>query len=82
MSVTVKNLTSPLRSTLTLTFLSKGVTPTIGGKSADFAILKSNPLDDIKNLSSVEEVFLMGQHIDRGSDESNKTYSQIKPAQF
>ena len=52
------------------------------GKSADFAILKSNPLDDIKNLSSVEEVFLMGQHIDRGSDESNKTYSQIKPAQF
>jgi imidazolonepropionase-like amidohydrolase len=52
------------------------------GKSADFAILKSNPLDDIKNLSSVEEVFLMGQHIDRGSDESNKTYSQRKPAQF
>ena len=52
------------------------------GKSADFAILKSNPLDDIKNLSSVDEVFLMGQHIDRGSDESNKTYSQIKPAQF
>ena len=38
------------------------------------------PLDDIKNLSSVEEVFLMGQHIERGSDESNKTYSQIKPA--
>ena len=26
------------------------------GKSADFAILKSNPLDDIKNLSSVDEV--------------------------
>ena len=52
------------------------------GKSADFAILKSNPLDDIKNLSSVDEVFLMGQHIDRGSDESNKTYSQRKPAQF
>jgi imidazolonepropionase-like amidohydrolase len=52
------------------------------GKSADFAILKSNPLDDIQNLSTVKEVFLMGQHIKRGSDESNKTYSQVKPGQF
>jgi len=52
------------------------------GKSADFAILKNNPLDDIKNLSTVKDVFLMGQHIKRGSDESNKTYSQVKPAKF
>ena len=66
--------------------MALGLGDTVGsiekGKSADFAILKNNPLDDIKNLSTVEEVFLMGQHIDRGSDESNKTYSQIKPAQF
>ena len=66
--------------------MALGLGDTVGsiekGKSADFAILKNNPLDDIKNLSTVKEVFLMGQHIQRGSDESNKTYSQIKPEQL
>tara|TARA_Y100001970_G_scaffold100111_1_gene125820 strand:- start:9167 stop:10504 length:1338 start_codon:yes stop_codon:yes gene_type:complete len=49
------------------------------GKSADFAILEKNPIEDIKNLNTVSEVFLMGQSIKRGSDESNNSYIQKSP---
>ncbi len=35
------------------------------GKSADFIILSDNPLDDIRNTRSIEQVFLRGQVIDR-----------------
>tara|TARA_B100000700_G_scaffold184125_3_gene203080 strand:- start:3688 stop:5025 length:1338 start_codon:yes stop_codon:yes gene_type:complete len=49
------------------------------GKSADFAILEKSPIEDIKNLNTVSEVFLMGQSIKRGSDESNNSYIQKSP---
>ena len=49
------------------------------GKSADIAILDKNPLDDIKNLNSVSEVFFMGNCINRGSEESNNSYIQKSP---
>lgn len=49
------------------------------GKSADIAILDKNPLDDIKNLNSVTEVFFMGECINRGSEESNNSYIQKSP---
>jgi imidazolonepropionase-like amidohydrolase len=35
------------------------------GKSADFVILRDNPLDDIRNTRSIERVFLRGVEVDR-----------------
>ena len=49
------------------------------GKSADLAILDKNPIEDIKNLNSVTEVFFMGQSIRRGSEDSNNSYIQKSP---
>ena len=49
------------------------------GKSADLTILDKNPIEDIKNLNSVTEVFFMGQSIRRGSEDSNNSYIQKSP---
>jgi imidazolonepropionase-like amidohydrolase len=49
------------------------------GKSADIVILDKNPLEDIKNLNSVSEVFFMGEYINRGSVKSHKSYTQNRP---
>ena len=40
------------------------------GKQADMIVVNGNPSEDIKALWDVEEVFLGGQRIDRGSAES------------
>ena len=36
-----------------------------GGKSADFVVLGSNPLDDITNTRDIESVYLRGEEVDR-----------------
>tara|TARA_B100000949_G_C14081361_1_gene365999 strand:- start:18 stop:374 length:357 start_codon:yes stop_codon:yes gene_type:complete len=39
---------------------------TIGpGKAADFVVLDSNPLDDIRNTRTISRVYLGGREIDR-----------------
>jgi imidazolonepropionase-like amidohydrolase len=35
------------------------------GMSADFVVLGANPLDDIRNLRSIEGVWLRGAEVDR-----------------
>ena len=35
------------------------------GKSADFVVLGSNPLDDITNTRDIESVYLRGEAVDR-----------------
>ena len=35
------------------------------GKSADFVVLGSNPLDDIMNTRDIESVYLRGDEVDR-----------------
>ena len=35
------------------------------GKSADFVVLKANPLDDITNTRAIDDVYLRGMKIDR-----------------
>jgi imidazolonepropionase-like amidohydrolase len=37
------------------------------GKSADFIVLDSNPLDDIKNTRRISDVYLRGTPIDRAA---------------
>ena len=35
------------------------------GKSADFIVLDTNPLDDIANVRRIAKVYLRGQEVDR-----------------
>lgn len=43
-----------------------GETGTIAsGKSADFVVLRANPLDDITNTRGIESVYLLGERVDR-----------------
>lgn len=37
------------------------------GKSADFIVLKANPLDDITNTRQIDSVYLRGEQVDRSS---------------
>ena len=40
------------------------------GKAADIIVVDGNPIEDINSLWNVEDVFLAGQRVDRGSPES------------
>jgi len=35
------------------------------GKTASFILLRSNPLEDIRNVDQIESVFLRGRYFDR-----------------
>ena len=49
------------------------------GKEADLLILDGDPTEDINNLWNVVDVFLAGERVDRGSDESLAAIRQQPP---
>ena len=49
------------------------------GKEADIIVVDGNPAEDITDLWNVEEVFLAGQRMDRGSEESRSAIRQMPP---
>ena len=49
------------------------------GKEADIIVVDGNPAERITDLWNVEEVFLAGQRIDRGSEESVAANRQMPP---
>ena len=49
------------------------------GKYADLVAVDGDPLSDIKNLWNVADVFLRGQRVDRGSEESIAAVRQQPP---
>ena len=51
------------------------------GKEADIIVVEGNPAENLNDLWNVAEVFLAGQHIDRGSTESLAAMRQPPPAQ-
>ena len=62
-----------------------GVSDTVGtlepGKAADILVVQGNPADDINALWNVEDVFLAGRKIERGSEDSIAAVRQ-PPAQI
>ena len=50
------------------------------GKEADVIVVDGNPAEDITALWNVDEVFLAGQRVDRGSSESVEAFRQRRPA--
>jgi imidazolonepropionase-like amidohydrolase len=50
------------------------------GKEADVIVVNGNPAEDIGALWNVDEVFLAGQRIDRGSPESIDAFRQQRPS--
>ncbi|MCH7745115.1 MAG: amidohydrolase family protein [Chloroflexi bacterium] len=49
------------------------------GKEADVIVVDGNPAEDIGALWNVDEVFLAGQRIERGSSESIDAFRQKRP---
>ncbi|MCH8147414.1 MAG: amidohydrolase family protein [Planctomycetes bacterium] len=49
------------------------------GKEADIIVVDGNPADDINALWNVNEVFLAGRRVDRGSPESVAANRQMPP---
>ena len=50
------------------------------GKEADLIVVDGNPAEDITALWNVDEVFLAGQRVERGSSESVEAFRQRRPA--
>jgi imidazolonepropionase-like amidohydrolase len=79
---------TPMQGVLSVTSWAAdalGVSDTVGtlepGKAADILVVQGNPADDINALWNVEDVFLAGRKIERGSDESIAAVRQ-PPAQI
>ena len=77
---------SPMQGVLSVTSEAAkalGVDDEVGtlepGKEADIIVVDGNPAERITDLWNVEEVFLAGQRIDRGSEESVATIRQLQP---
>ena len=49
------------------------------GKEADIIVVDGNPAEDINTLWNVDEVFMAGRRVDRGSPESVDANRQIPP---
>ncbi len=49
------------------------------GKEADMIVVDGDPLSNVSDLWNVEEVFLAGERIDRGSAESRASTRQLRP---
>ena len=79
---------TPMQGVLSVTSWAAdalGVSDTVGtlepGKAADILVVQGNPAEDINALWNVEDVFLAGRKIERGSDESLSAVRQ-PPAQI
>ena len=79
---------SPMQGVLSVTSWAAdalGVSDTVGtlepGKAADILVVQGNPADDINALWNVEDVFLAGRKIERGSEDSIAAVRQ-PPAQI
>ena len=79
---------TPMQGVLSVTSWAAdalGVSDSVGtlepGKAADILVVQGNPADDINALWNVEDVFLAGRKIERGSEESIAAVRQ-PPAQI
>lgn len=79
---------APMQGVLSVTSWAAdalGVSDIVGtleaGKAADVLVVRGNPAEDINDLWNVEDVFLAGRRIERGSDESIAAVRQ-PPAQI
>ena len=79
---------TPMQGVLSVTSWAAdalGVSDTVGtlepGKAADILVVQGNPAEDINALWNVEDVFLAGRKIERGSDDSIAAVRQ-PPAQI
>ena len=72
-----------IKSVTSESAVSIGVDQSVGtlekGKEADILVLEKDPYDDIDNLWRVQDVFLRGTIIKRGSSDSLNLMRQFPP---
>ena len=72
----VVSLTSEAAASLAIDDLTGSLEP---GKEADLIVVGGNPQENVNELWNVEEVFLAGVRIDRGSNNSRAPIRQLRP---
>lgn len=72
----VVSLTSEAAASLAIDDLTGSLEP---GKEADLIVVDGNPQENVNELWNVEDVFLAGVRIDRGSNNSRASIRQLRP---